>query len=224
MKRNKLFVCASITVVIILCAATACLQYDGKHGNQHRSTATVEDLTEYSAAARTLQSRYEGYAERASQDGNRLAAGLFRALAHSSRIHENSCVKALEILGGRYKPSAVAAFAVRSTQDNLQRSIADAYRRLDTLRGAAVTRAIASGNNYAARIFIRIDGCTRRNIEMLERCLREDDNDSLRRNGREYEVCPTCGNPYEADNCDVYCPFCHTHRSQFARFGRLKLD
>lgn len=224
MKRNKLFVCASITVVIILCAVTACLQPNGRRGDNGRRAAVIEDLTEYSTSARTLHSRYESYAERASKEENRLAAGLFHALAHSKRIHENSCSRAIEMLGGHYAPSAIAAFTVRSTSENLRRSIADERRRLDSLHGSAVTRAIVSGNNYAARILIWIDGCNRRHIEMLERCLREEGNDSLCSSGREYGVCPTCGNLYEGDDCDTYCPFCRTHRSQFARFGRLKID
>lgn len=223
MKRNVLLVCAAIAAAAI-CVATACLQSEGRRGDARRRAITIEDLTEYALSARGFRSRYESYAERASKEGNRLAAGLFHALAHSERIHENSCIQAIKLFGGRYTPSAIAPFAVRSTTENLIISIADERLQTDTLSGAAVTRAIISGNNYAARIFIWIDGCTRRQIEMLERCMREEDNDSLCCNGREYEVCNTCGNIYESDNCDAYCPFCRTHRAQFAHFGRLKLD
>ena len=109
------------------------------------------------------------------------------------------------------------------TKDNLRRSLDDERSRLETECGAAVGRAIDARNYYTARILIWIDGTNRRHIELLERCLANTENDE-KCDGCEYTVCPVCGNIYEAENCDTYCPLCRTHRSEFESFGRLQVN
>ncbi|MBP3482534.1 MAG: hypothetical protein J6K28_03980 [Alistipes sp.] len=224
MKPQKIFIAGVLTAAIVLCAVTACLHPTGGRGGRDRRTVAVADLNTYAALARARYVRYLTCADRASSENDKLASGLFRALAQSARIHETSCTQALRLFGEQPTATVPKRVDVAATCVNLRKCIADERRCLDTVRGAAVTRSIASGNNYAARIFIWVDGCNRRHVELLERCLYDEGNDSLCRCGREYSVCPTCGNVYESDNRDVYCPFCRTHHTQFMRFGTLQLD
>lgn len=197
----------------------------GSRESDRDPSSVLDDLSAYAAASRTQCYRYEHYAERASVDGQRSAAGLFRALARSERIHEYACNRAAEIAGGRCEPPAATAFDIADTRKNMRRSLSDESTRLGASRGGAATRAISAGNYYAARVLIWIDATNRRHMEILERFLYIHNRDSLAVVRCEYAVCPVCGNIYEADNCDAYCPICRTPRSSFESFGpSLQLD
>ena len=200
--------------------ATACLHGLAPKVDRQSNEPVIEDLNDYTASSRMLRCRYERYADRASADGNRMAAGLFSALARSERIHENACTRAVGLLKGECRPTAAAAFEIADTKANLRRSLDDERARFTASGGSAVERAINSHNYYTARILIWIDGTNRRHIELLERCM---DNFGESCGGCEYSVCPVCGNIYEAENCDSYCPLCRTHRSEFESFGRLQV-
>lgn len=206
-------------------AAAACLSGSGRPRRSERDPSSVlADLNAYFSASRLQRYRYECYADRASDDGNRPAAGLFRALARSERAHEEACSHAAELFGGKCERPQTAAFDIAATAENLRRSIDDERRRLEPGRGTAVARAISAGNYYTARVFIWIDATHRRHIEMLERCLYMGGADSLPRICSKYGVCPVCGNIYEYDNCDAYCPLCRTGCASFEMFGTLQLD
>ena len=212
-----------LAVTFAAVAATACLQGIARKADPGKTALIIDDLNRYSASSCELCRRYEHYADRASADGNRMAAGLFSALARSERIHENACLKAASLLNGKCRTSPPAGIEVTDTKSNLQRSLNDERSRLSSLQGSAAEHAIDARDFYTARILIWIDGTNRRHIELIERCLqlaeREEPCD-----GGIYHVCPVCGNVYEAGNCDIYCPICRTRSSEFECFGRLQVN
>lgn len=212
----------ALTALMLAVTTTACLSGFSSKIDGQNNAAVIEDLNNYTSSSRLQRYRYERYADRASADGNRTAAGLFSALARSERIHENICTRAVSLLKGESRTAAASAFEISDTKGNLRRSLDDERSRLGSTRGEAVSRAIDARNYYTARILIWIDGTNRRHIELLERCLASADSDE-ECEGCEYTVCPVCGNIYEADNCDAYCPLCRTHRSEFESFGRLQV-
>lgn len=213
----------AIATVVVILTATACLRGISSRIDREDNTKVIEDLNSYSCSSRLQRYRYERYADRASADGNRTAAGLFRALARSEHIHENACTRAVGLLKGEHRTATAAAFEIQDTKGNLLRSLADERSRLGSARGEAVTRAIEAHNYYTARIIIWIEGTNRRHIELLERCLALTDSDESC-DGCEYAVCPVCGNIYEADDYDAYCPLCRTPHSEFESFGRLQIN
>ena len=227
MKRHLCILSSAVVTLLIATAAavsaTACLRGLSPKSDPHKNELIIEDLNLYSTASRRLRHRYECYADRASADGNRTAAGLFSALARSERIHENACARAVSLLKGECRQSPVDDFDITDTRGNLRRSLDDERSRFSSRQGSAVRRAIDAGNYYTARILIWIDGTDRRHIELLERCIDLDDRGE-RCDGSEYHVCPICGNIYEAGNCDAYCPLCRTHCSEFECFGRLQVN
>ena len=201
----------------------SCLGHAPARGVSDDDLAVIADLNSYSSAARLQRLRYERYADRASADGNRTAAGLFSALARSERIHEQACVRAVSLLRGECRPMSSADVEVTDTRSNLRRSLDEERARFESGRGSAVERAIGARNYYTARILIWIDGTNRRHIELLERCMEAADGRTADGEGCEYQVCPVCGNIYHAASCDAYCPLCRTCRTEFESFGRLKV-
>ena len=208
------------TAVTLAVTTTACLRGMVPKTNENDIAVVVGDLNAYSSASRLQRCRYERYADRASADGNRTAAGLFTALARSEHIHENACARAAGLLKAQCRTVDAAAFAITDTKGNLRRSIEEERARHET-QGEAVAHAIEAKSYYTARILIWIDGTNRRHIELLEKCLLAAENQQPC-DGCEYDVCPMCGNVYEADNRDAYCPLCRTHNSEFESFGRLQ--
>lgn len=223
MKPYKEFILLRNTAAITLVVSAilvSCLRLGPAKNDRRRNDAVAADLTDYTNGSHLQRCRYQHYADRASAEGNRTAAGLFSALARSEHIHEDACTRVSSLVGGECRPNISAAFAIASTDENLRLSIEDERLRLTERRGEPATRAIESGNHYIARILIWVDGTNRRHIELLERCLSAAEGCGA----CEYEVCPVCGNVYESECCDDYCPLCRTHRSQFEYFGRLQID
>ena len=222
---GKILTATAVTAVTAIMSAasfSACLRVISAKEDDRGNETVIEDLNTYSSSSRLQRYRYERFADRASADGNRTAAGLFSALARSERIHENACTRAAGLLKGECRTIQPAAFEIQDTKGNLRRSLDDERSRLGSSRGDAVARAIETHNDYTARILIWIAGTNRRHIELLERCIDRTERDE-ECDGCEYAVCPVCGNIYEAENYDAYCPLCRTHHSEFESFGRLQV-
>lgn len=212
-----------LTASFAALSATACLHGLAPKSDPRKNELIIEDLSLYSTSACRLHHRYECYADRASADGNHTAAGLFSALARSERIHANACARAASLLKGECRQATDDNFEITDTRGNLHRSLDDERSRFALWQGSAVGRAIDAGNYYTARILIWIDGTNRRHIELLEHCIQlAERNENC--GGCEYNVCPVCGNVYEAGSCDAYCPLCRTHHSEFESFGRLQVN
>lgn len=178
---------------------------------------TIEDLNEESSSAHIQSLRYDSYARQAAAENDYSREQLFLALAHSERIHEQMCVRAIQLFGGDYVAPYTGADISTSTDENIKRSIASTRTRHHLTHGQAATRAIESGNRYVARIFIWIDGSNRRHIELLEESYGAN---VATLHDMGYLVCPKCGNVYHTSSYDRYCPFCHTPHTDFKRFGQ----
>lgn len=176
---------------------------------------TLQDLNSTSSAALLQSLHYDNYARQAAAEDDPSRKKLFLALAHSQRIHSQMCARAIKLFGGNDSTPPTPTLTTSYTTQNLAHSITSAHARHNASQGNAATRAIESGNRYVARIFIWIDGCNRRHIELLEHSNQQDDNAP---NDIGYLVCPKCGNTYHTASFDVYCPFCRTHYSDFKRF------
>ncbi|MBE6210188.1 MAG: rubrerythrin family protein [Rikenellaceae bacterium] len=176
---------------------------------------TTADLHSAGTAAHARSIQYDTYARQAAIEQLPSHEQLFLALAHSERIHEQMCAKAAHLFGSKTTPGTETSTLTTSTPENLARSLASARTHHRLSKGNATTRALNNGNRYVARIFIWIDGSNRRHIELLEKAYNR--TTGTPENGG-YLVCPKCGNTYHTSSYDAYCPFCHTHHSDFKRF------
>ena len=212
MKRLAAICCA---LPLLLCS---CL--GGVVPKEMRTAENLSrDLGDYSSSSHLRRFAYERYADRASLEGDRAAAGLFSALARSEQVHETSCRRAAELFDVKCDRTSAIPVPVGTTGENLLASIAVERERLGNPRGVAVKRAVDCGNYYVARTFIWIDATNRRHIELLEHRLATHPNDSLPCS--HYRVCPGCGNIYEGENYDAWCPLCRTHHGSFESYGLL---
>jgi rubrerythrin len=67
--------------------------------------------------------RYLLFARRADEEGHREIAKLFRAVAQSELVHEQNHRKAIAALGGKAQEVELAAVAIGSTRENLERPL-----------------------------------------------------------------------------------------------------
>lgn len=203
---------ASVLVLAWLYHATS--SHSQRHTKASPWKETIADLGECGRSKHAQASQYDHFASIADRAKEVQAARLFRAMALSDGIQEHNCVQALSRLGGTYTPPVKVVVFQGTTQENLSRSIDYDRHRLEERSGGQIDRAMNAGNRYAAKVLIWASSADLRHIFLMEHC--------CDRKGREqpltYAVCPTCGNLYDSEYCDSYCPICLTSRAEFIWF------
>ncbi len=190
--------------------------YDGKAflPPRHGRSTWHEILVDLEACGRRkhLKARqYEHFADIAAAENRIGAARLFRAIACSEHLQEENLAAAIRRLGGNYAPPQEIALYGGSTSRNLERCIGVERHRFGKHTDAEIRRAMSRGNRYAARLQIWAAATDLREIILLE---------NLNAIGaEEFAVCPVCGNLYESQHLDRYCPHCLTSGEEFIRFG-----
>lgn len=202
---------ASILVLAWLYHATS---KTDKHAKPSPWRETIADLGECSRSKHLQASQYGHFATVAEQGDDLQAARLFRAMALSDGIQEHNCVKALTRLGGSYIPPGKVVVFRGTTAENIARSIDYERHRLQEKNGIQIDRALAADNRYAAKMLIWASAADLRHIWLMEHCSGHPD----RQQDIGYAVCPTCGNIYNSDYCDSFCPLCLTSQTEFVWF------
>lgn len=191
---------------------------------------TIADLRLSSTRKHVKSAQYDHFADIASQEQRKNAMRLFRALALSERIHEHNCANAIVRFGGTYQPPTKVVVFHGTTDDNLVRSITYERQTLRERNGKDIQRAFARGNRYAARILSWTAAGDMRHVVLMEDRQLHDAQPTVAcastglsalvspDNTATYLVCPSCGNIWNTDYCDTYCPFCLTESAKFIRF------
>lgn len=126
------------------------------------------------------------YAERAMRERRPEESALFRAIALSEGIREESCAQAVRRLGGHYRPAAKLTIVCGTTDSNLRRLLERTLQEEIPGRadgngavkngavGNGVAGNIAAGNGagagrYAGQILDRAAACRLRRIVLLRR-------------------------------------------------------
>lgn len=177
---------------------------------------TLQDLDACCRRKHVKTVQYEHFAQIADQEQHANAARLFRAMAFAERLQEHNCSRVIERLGGSYTPPSKVVVFHGPTGDNLRRSIDYERRNLAERHGQEIDRAIARNNRYAARVLTWAAAGDLRHQALMEFCQFRHQHKQTEPIG--YRICPTCGNIYDADYCDPYCPFCLTSGQDFIRF------
>lgn len=179
------------------------------------SEEVLRDLDDCCRRKHVKAVQYDCYAEIADRERERRAAALFRAMALSERVQEQRAAAVIGRLGGRYRPPRRVMIFRGTTAGNLRRSLASERRGADTLHLRRIDRHVRLGNRLCAEALIWSAAADLRHRMLLERfrLAEEDDTAPIR-----YDVCPRCGNLYESEACDCYCPHCLTDGRRFIRF------
>jgi len=208
-----LFVTAT-GIVAWICYATA----SGRTRSEERERPRDETIAALDACCRRKHVKsiqYDRFAIVAEGEQRRDAARLFRAMALSERLQEYNCAKAIGRLGGSYLPPGRIIVFHGTTAGNLERSLAFERDGRDAAAGRPIDRAMECGNRYAARLLIWASAIDMRRMLLMERCL--GDSLRMRTDDAGYLVCPACGNIYDTERCDCYCPHCLTAGAKFIR-------
>lgn len=177
-------------------------------------TETLGDLEACCRRKHIKATQYDHFAGIADREQRHDIARVFRAMAASERVQENSCAEAIVRLGGSYRPPGRVSVFVGATDGNLERSLNYERRSLREQHGTEIDRALRRGNRYAARVLIWASAGDRRHVVMMEWC--RSSPGAVGRNDA-YLVCPTCGNLYSSRYRDFYCPCCQTDGRRFIR-------
>ncbi len=208
-----LFVLSAGVLVWMYYAATRdSAPHDGKSETSH----TITVLDSYCRRMHAKSVQYDHFADIATEEQHPGVARLFRAMAHSERLHEHNCASAIVRLGGRYTPPAKVVAFRGTTDSNLERSIAHNRRVLQEEYRPLIDQILGSNNRYAGRALIWAAAGELRQVILME--LAREELSTAAADVRGYLVCPVCGNLYGTDNSDHFCPFCLADSHSFIRF------
>lgn len=174
----------------------------------------IADLDECSRDKHARSAQYTHFAAIAERENDRQSARLFRAMALSEGIQEHNCVKALSRLGGNYVPPTKIVVFQNTTGQNLARSIDLEQHRFAERTCPQIDRAVIAGNRYAAKVLIWSAAIGRQHVRLMK----ARDRTVCHADSLDYAVCPVCGNVYDAEFCDHYCPHCLTGCRDFVWF------
>lgn len=96
LKRSAKMAIYAMTALVAACIAHSCLHISMRQDEEHNRILAA-DLESFRTGAHLLRSCYEHCAERADAEGLARQACLFRALAHSERVHEEACTRAARL-------------------------------------------------------------------------------------------------------------------------------
>ncbi|MBR5464855.1 MAG: rubrerythrin family protein [Alistipes sp.] len=181
---------------------------------KHSHHKVITDLDACCRDKHIKSAQYAHFASVAEQENLPSALGLFRALAHSERIQEHYCALVIHRLGGHYTPPKRILLFRGNTASNLLRSIALEQMRPDTLLHQHIGRHLYGGNRMAAQALIWAAAADRQHLLLLQQAHAALCTDHTMR----YTVCPRCGNIYQLDSQDPFCPHCLTDSREFVLF------
>ena len=210
-----------ILILLLFAASVLVLVwlYHASAGSSRKRAAspwqeTIADLDECSRDKHARSAQYTHFADIAERENDRQSARLFRAMALSEGIQEQNCVKALSRLGGTYVPPSKVVVFRNSTGENLARSIDLEQHRFTERLCPQIDRAVSAGNRYAAKMLIWSAAIGRQHVRLMQAR-----NPAVCAAGPlDYAVCPVCGNIYDTEFCDHYCPHCLTGCKDFVWF------
>lgn len=96
LKQSAKMAIYAMTALAAACIAHSCLHISMRQDEEHNRILAA-DLESFRTGAHLLRSCYEHCAERADAEGLARQACLFRALAHSERVHEEACTRAARL-------------------------------------------------------------------------------------------------------------------------------
>ncbi|WP_418991540.1 rubrerythrin family protein [Alistipes sp.] len=177
---------------------------------------TISDLDACCRRKHVKSMQYDHFAQIADEERKPAAARLFRAMSRAEEVQERNCSHAIVRLGGKYDPPAKVVVFHGPTADNLRRSIDYERRNLSERNGGEIDRAMTKNNRYAARVLIWATAGDLRHQAFMELYLARQRHKEKQPSA--YRVCPMCGNIFEAEYTDPYCPYCLTAGQEFIAF------
>ena len=209
-------------VLAILCVGLAgvCIAADAVVSQPPQSaekpavaaTTTLDNIKTAYLAEFTAQIRYEAFAAKATQEGYKSVAVLFRATAASQEVLVKKHAAALKKWGGLPPMVRKLQPAVGSTKENLEAALAADIGPKNTQYAAFAKQAEADKNTAAVYAFKGAIAAETEYVKFFQQALA--DLDGWKAEGKTFAVCEICsflvmGPP------PATCPVCSAPREKF---------
>ncbi len=181
-------------------------------------TKTIENLKAGITGETTASAKYAAFAAKAREEGYDTIAKMFDATSKAESIHANNHMAALAKLGVEFtaKPDS---FQVKTTKENLEDAIKGENYENTTMYPEFIKVAKEEKVPEAVTSFTWAFDTEKKHEAFYQKAL-----DTINSTNSEvglpiaWEVCPKCGNTYDAANVDEVCAFCQTPKDKFIMF------
>ncbi|QTN34356.1 hypothetical protein HZ994_09085 [Akkermansiaceae bacterium] len=176
-------------------------------------TKTLANLASAWQGESNAKLRYELFAEKAEQEGEKQAARLFRATSKAEEIHAAKHAKAIKALGGTLPELVREEVTIGSTSENLKASIKGETYEGQKMYPGFIATAEEEGATKAVKTFDRALQVENDHAMLFATTLR------LIGTGADsgFAVCPVCGLTVE-DEAFEECEICEEDPSEFIAF------
>lgn len=177
---------------------------------------TIKELNNMARLKYRQSIRYAQYSAHAEKEGLHNEATLLRAIAKADAIQCESCIKAINSLGGVYHSPVSVDANIQSTRQHL-RLISDEKSAFHLHHiHHLITQTLNEGNRYIARMLTWCDASDIEQILILRHTLQQGkEADTL---NNQYSVCPVCGNLTNKELTSYRCAHCMTPNEEFLIF------
>ncbi len=176
-------------------------------------TKTLANLASAWQGESNAKLRYQAFAEKAEQEGEKQAARLFRATSKAEEIHAAKHAKVITSLGGTIPELVRQETTVGSTSENLKVSIKGETYEKETMYPGFIATAEEEGVTKAVKTFDRALQVEDDHAVLFSTALR------LIGTGADsgFSVCPVCGLTVEGKAFEE-CKICEEDPSEFIGF------
>ncbi len=175
---------------------------------------TIENLKAAIKGETTASAKYAAYAEKAKEEGFAEVAVLFQAASKSEEIHAKNHTAVLTKQGftmDEFKPE----FVVKTTKENLEDALKGEKYEVETMYPDFIKTADADTVGEASNSFswaMRVEQIHANYYQTALDCIATKDFSKM---AKEYMVCTTCGNTFEAGKIDEFCNICGTAKEKY---------
>jgi rubrerythrin len=187
-------------------------------GCASKPVKTIENLKTAYNGESTASAKYAAFAEKAKAEGYDTIAVMFEATSKSESIHAANHLKVLGKLGVQIDAPQIGQFEIKSTAENLEDALKGESYEVETMYPGFIDEAKAEKSADAVKSFSWALDTENRHKTFYQNAL-----DAINAGGEtglpvSWEVCPVCGNTYDAANVPAACDFCLTAREKFLSF------
>lgn len=166
-------------------------------GNDKGSKAkTIEDMQAAFNGESNASARYAAFSKKASEEGYKEIAMLFKAASLSEKIHAENHKEVLKEMGVEVKP-AVIDVKVNSTRENLEFAAKGEAYEVAEMYPKFLKDADDSGSQLALISLNYAYNTEKKHKILYEKALAALAGNTVNSLPKTYFVCPTCGNTYE---------------------------
>ncbi len=201
------------TLLIAISSAVLTLGATAETAPATAPSKTLVNLASAWQGESNAKVRYQLFAEKAEQEGEKQAARLFRATSKAEEIHAAKHAKVIKSMGGTLPEFVRTETTVGSTAENLKASIkGESYEKM-TMYPEFIATATAEGAKKAVKTFDRALQVESEHAMLFESTLR------LIGTGADsgFAVCPGCGLTIEGEAFED-CEICDEDVSKFINF------